>query len=269
MIADLHIHTTASDGQYSPSEMVRKARGSGIECMAITDHDTVEGVAEAFQTGKTLGVRVIRGVELSAKDDKNLHILGYNFSPEAAELKELCLTMKNSRDKRKYRIIDYLKALGVEIPLEEVEQIAGGDIIGRPHFAQVMVKHGYVSDTREAFDKYLDAGDFQRIERIKFSAEKCIGIIRRSGGRAVLAHPWQLLYTDEKLDALVSRLADCGLEGIECFYPRHTKEQQQFYLSLTKKYGLHVTGGSDFHGERVKPDVQLATYELDVNWLIV
>ncbi len=268
MTADLHIHSTASDGQYLPAVMVNKAKASGIECMAITDHDTVDGVDEAIEEGKSIGVRVIRGVEISAKDDRNLHILGYSFTPEAPSLKELCLTMKKSRDERKYRIIDYLKERGVGISLEEVEGLAGGDIIGRPHFAQIMVKHGYVSSNREAFDKYLDTPDFQSIERLKYPSDRCIAAIRNSGGKAVLAHPWQLRYPDDQLEELVIKLKSFGLEGIECYYPRHTEAQTAFYLHLAGKHGLYVTGGSDFHGERVKPGIGLATYELELDWLL-
>jgi len=235
--------------------------------MAVTDHDTIDGLEEALRAGDTQNVIVLRGVELGAREDRNLHILGYGFSSQASGLRELCQVMKDSRDKRKYRIIRFLKDRGVELSLAEVEALAGGEIIARPHFARAMVQRGYVTTVREAFDRYLDTDEYQSIERFKADAEHCIAAIRQAGGHAVLAHPWQLRYSNQNLETLVARLKELGLEGIECHYPKHTPEQVQFYLSLTGKYGLHVTAGSDFHGEKVKPDVSLVPVELDVSWL--
>jgi len=266
--SDLHTHSTASDGQYSPTELVNLAKDSGLDVLALTDHDTVDGLAEAEKAGETVGLRVLRGVELGAKEHKNLHILGYNFSQEAPELKALCQQMKDSRDERKYRIIDFLREKGVIISLAEVEELAGGEIIARPHFAQVMVKRGYVQNNREAFDFYLDTEEYQRIERFKADARTCIQAIKVSGGKVSLAHPYQLGLENDALDALVRELAEYGLDAIECYYPRHTQAQTAFYLYLAKKYGLQITGGSDFHGEKVKPDIALACIASDLSWLL-
>jgi len=266
--ADLHTHSTASDGQYAPAELVAKAKGAGIQIMALTDHDTFAGTQEAIAAGERLGVQVLRGVELSAKEYRNLHILGYCFCPDSPAISGLCEKMRAARDERKYRILDFLHSKGVELGLREVEEIAGGDVIGRPHFAQAMVRRGYVQSNREAFDRYLDTDEFQKIERFKPSARECIEAIRSAGGRACFAHPYQVRLDDGPLEDLVRSLKGWGLEGIECTYPKHTPEQQAFYLSLAEKYGLHPTGGSDFHGKKVKPDVKLAALELDVGWLI-
>lgn len=267
-ITDLHTHSTASDGQYTPSELVRLARDWGIDALALTDHDTLDGLEEAAQAGKALGVRVIPGVELGAKEYRSLHILGYRFSPQAEELSRLCTQLKQGRDERKYRMIDFLREKGVDISLAEVEELAGGGVIARPHFAQVMVRRGYVQTTREAFDRYLDTDEYQRIERQKPDARTCIEIIKTAGGLVSLAHPYQVKLEDDKLEALVKELAGYGLDAIECFYPKHTPEQQAFYRKLARTYHLHVTGGSDFHGERVKPDVSLAKVELDIDWML-
>lgn len=267
-ITDLHTHSTASDGQYTPSELVRLARDWGIDALALTDHDTLDGLEEAAQAGKALGVRVIPGVELGAKEYRSLHILGYRFSPQAKGLRQLCTQLKQGRDERKYRMIDFLREKGVDISLAEVEELAGGDVIARPHFAQVMVRRGYVQTTREAFDRYLDTDEYQRIERQKPDARTCIEIIKAAGGLVSLAHPYQVKLEDDKLEALVKELAGYGLDAIECFYPKHTPEQQAFYRKLARTYHLHVTGGSDFHGERVKPDVSLAKVELDIDWML-
>lgn len=268
MKVDLHIHTTASDGQYTPSQVVELAQKAGLECIAITDHDTIDGVEEAIAAGQKTGLRVIRGVELGAKEYKSLHILGYGYSPDAPGLRELCQKMKEGRDERKHRLIRFLAEKGVPISLEEVEEIAGGDIIARPHFAQALVKRGYVRSTQEAFDRYLDTDEYQRIKRFKVDAAACIAAIRQAGGKAVMAHPYQVRLSNEQLEALVCELKCQGLEGLECYYPRHTAEQVALYLYLAQKYGLHVTAGSDFHGERIKPDVLLKPADLDPAWLL-
>ena len=267
MIVDLHTHSTASDGQYTPLQLVRLAKEHGIEALALTDHDTLDGLDEAVCAGEAAGLRILRGVELGAKEYRSLHILGYGFASNPPELRELCSWMKRGRDERKYRIIDFLKEKGVGVTLEEVEEIAGGDIIARPHFAQALVRRGNVETTREAFDRYLDTAEYQRIERAKPSARTCIETIRKAGGKVSLAHPYQIGLADDMLEELVRQLTGYGLDAIECYYPKHTSEQQAFYLRLAERYGLHVTGGSDFHGERVKPDVRLAALKLDAEWL--
>lgn len=267
-ISDLHTHSTASDGQYTPSQLVRLAKARGLEALALTDHDAVDGLDEAVRAGDELGLQVLRGVELSARRYRSLHILGYGFSTEPSALTKLCAEMKAGRDERKYRIIDFLHEKGVDISLAEVEELAGGDVIGRPHFAQVMVRRGYVQSNREAFDCYLDTDEYQRIERQKPDARTCIETIRSAGGKVSLAHPYQVKLEDDALEALVRELAGYGLDAIECYYPRYTAQQQAFYLHLAKKYHLRVTGGSDFHGERVKPDIALAMLDLDISWLI-
>ncbi len=266
--ADLHTHSTASDGQYGPSELVGLVKECGIAVLALTDHDTVDGLNEAVQAGKSLGVKVVRGVELGAKEYRSLHILGYNFQKDAPGLCALCGNLKRGRDERKYRIIDFLHEKGVNISLSEVEALAGGDIIARPHFAQAMVRRGYVQSTREAFDRYLDTDEYQRIEREKPDARTCVETIKAAGGKVSLAHPYQVKLPNEALETLIRKLVGFGLDAIECYYPRHTPEQQAFYLHLAEKYGLHVTGGSDFHGERVKPDIQVVQLPLDLEWLL-
>lgn len=268
MIADLHTHSTASDGQYSPAQLVRMASEAGIRLLALTDHDTVSGAEEAEQAGRSMGIRVLRGVELSAREYPGLHILGYGFVSGPSGLTDLCRELRAGREQRKYRIADYLREKGLEVPLEEVEALAPGGVVGRPHFAQVMVRHGYVQTAREAFQQYLDTEDFQRIERFKATARTCVEVIKASGGKVSLAHPYQTELGEEDLEALVKRLKDYGLDAIECYYPRYTPEQTALYLRLVKKYGLHITGGSDFHGERVKPDIRLARWDLDASWLL-
>lgn len=269
MTADLHTHSTASDGQYLPGELVRLAKERGMEILALTDHDTIDGVEAAVNAGEILGLRVLPGVELGAAEYENLHILGYRVSTSPSALTALCGKFKAGRDERKFRILEFLREKGCGLTLEEVEELSGGNIIGRPHFAQAMVRRGYVETNREAFDRYLDTEEYHRkVKRFKAEARTCLEAIRSAGGKASLAHPYQMGLGDEELEALVRRLRDWGLDALECYYPKHTPEQTAFYLRLAEKYGLHVTGGSDFHGERVKPDVRLMAWELDLSWLL-
>ena len=163
--ADLHTHSTASDGQYTPADLARRAWARGIEVWALTDHDSLDGLDEAAETGRALGMQTVRGVELSAEDYPNLHILGYAFPAGSPVLEKMTAELKAGRNDRKYRIRDFLRAKGVDIPLDEVDEAAGSGVVGRPHFAQVMLRHGYVASRREAFDRYLDTPEFQEIEK--------------------------------------------------------------------------------------------------------
>ena len=268
-IADLHTHSTASDGQYAPGELIRRGKDRGLEVLALTDHDTVTGLDEAVRAGERLEMRVLRGVELSAKEYPNLHILGYGFADGPSRLAELCGEMRERRNKRKYEIIDYLRTKGVDIPLSEVEALASGGVVGRPHFARVVVSHGYAVSNREVFDRWLDTEEFQEINnRFKVNAGTCLEAIKLSGGRTSLAHPYQVGLEDTELERLIAQLKENGLDAIECYYPWHTPEQTAFYLRLAEKYDLHITGGSDFHGEKVKPDIRLAAWELELDWLL-
>lgn len=264
--ADLHTHSTASDGQHTPYELAELVKRRGTEVWALTDHDSVKGVEEARAAGEALGLRVIQGVELSADDYLNLHILGYNFS--ASALQNWLDGLQGGRNDRKYRIRDFLRTKGFEIPLDEVDEEAKGGSVGRPHFAMVMLRHGMVTTRKEAFDRYLDTPEFQEIEKgTKPSARECVELLKAAGGKVSLAHPYQIVLNGETLDELVRRLKGYGLDAIECYYPIHTTEQTEEYLRLAEKHNLYVTGGSDFHGEKRKPDHPLAAWALDLDWL--
>ena len=268
-LCDLHTHSTASDGQYTPTELAALVKERGAEVWALTDHDTADGVREAMDAGKRLGLRVIAGIELSAREYDTFHILGYGYDADDPGLAAFCARMKANRGERALRIIGYLRENGMPLTLREVEAIAGGAAVGRPHFAQAMVKRGYAASNREAFDRWLDTGEFHdRVERVKPSARECVETIKGAGGKASLAHPYQIGVDDGALEDVVRELKSYGLDAIECRYPKYTPEQQALYLRLAEKYGLRATGGSDFHGERVKPDVALAAWELDVDWLL-
>jgi len=242
---DLHVHTTASDGELSPYEVMRKALREGVEILSITDHDTLEGL-EGFTPE---GVIFIPGVEISARFDKTLHILGYGINPQNDALRETLFDLQRKRSMRNEMMLERAKAIGFELSMEELQEIAGNDVIGRPHFARLMVKKGYVSSYEEAFEKYLGKGKILYVEKEKLDPEKVIELILEAGGIPILAHPYQTGLEGKELEEFIKRLKKYGLKGIEVFYPEHTDNMVEEYLKLSRKYDLLVTGGSDFHGE--------------------
>lgn len=257
---DLHIHTTRSDGQFSPKGTMRLAKKAGVTVAAVTDHDTVAGLAEAAEAAKNLEMDFFPGIELSVQGERELHILGYGIDRESPELLTFCKAQKDSRVERVGHILAYLARKGVPVTIEDVLKVNHGAATGRPHFARTLVEKGYVSSTEEAFDKFLTTDEYyEKVERKKATPAEGMEVLRRAGGVAVLAHPHWLHLSGEALEKLVRRLIADGLSGIEVYYSRHTPEQTREYLSLAKKYDLLVTCGSDFHGYAVKPDISLGT----------
>lgn len=259
---DLHVHSTASDGQYTPVELLEMAKRKGVTALALTDHDTVAGLREAQEAARRVGVMFIPGIEISVKAEGvggEFHILGYGIRPEHPVIQEMCRRFVELRRQREEKIFAFLAERNVSLTREQVECYAANGLVARPHFARAMVKAGYVSTVREAFDRYLAIPEFDRIERPKPSPEEGIARILRAGGIPVLAHPVQLGLDDETLERLLHRLKEAGIKGLECHYSTHTPEQTDYYLSLARKEGLTVTGGSDFHGEKIKPDIALGT----------
>jgi len=254
MLVDLHVHTTASDGTYEPEQILEAARQEGIEVISITDHDTIDGLAEVPK-GETFVV-FIPGVEISAEYPSTLHILGYGIDPEN---KELCSTLdklQRYRNRRNEFMLERMRNFGFHIEMEELIEEAGGELIGRPHFANLMVKKGYVSSYQEAFDKYLKKGAPLYMDKKRLSPERAIELIHAAGGITVLAHPYQAETDPERLERLVQSLVNHGLDGIEVFYSQHSQTQIEEYLHLAKKYDLLITAGSDFHGKN-KPNIPL------------
>ncbi|MFR4199095.1 MAG: PHP domain-containing protein [Ruminococcus sp.] len=256
---DLHIHTTCSDGQFTPEETMRLAAEAGVTVAAVTDHDTVSGISRARQTAQQLGMTFFSGIEISVQYTRELHILGYGIDADSAAAGVL-------RGKRQEPAGAHITDAGISAPawcvisLEDVRRCNQGRTSGRPHFARALVELGYAGSIQDAFEKYLATPAFYaEAERPKPSPEKGIAVIRQAGGVAVLAHPHQLKLEGPELEALLQQLISLGLQGIEAHYSRHTAEQTRLYLQLAEKYGLLVTSGSDFHGPSVKPDIQLGS----------
>ncbi|MBI4372143.1 MAG: PHP domain-containing protein [Candidatus Omnitrophica bacterium] len=248
---DLHTHTIHSDGTCTPKELVQLAKEKNLSCIALTDHDTLSGIREAQEEGHRVGLEVIAGVEISVIfEPGTMHILGYFVDRNSKILQEGLSEIQDARRKRNPQIIEKLNALGMNISLEEVESQSGGDQVGRPHFARVLVNKGYVKNFEEAFNQYLAKGAPAYVDKRKMSSREAIEMIEEAGGVASLAHPKQL-----KLDALPERfeqtleqLKSEGLKGLEVYSSCQSKEEAARYLKTAERLGLFVTGGSDFHG---------------------
>ncbi len=257
-IIDLHTHTTYSDGELTPYELMTKAKSIGCTRIAITDHDTVAGIAEGRKAALELGIDFISGIEISTQEQEEVHILGYGIDETNELLCQKCQEFAESRAKRAEKICEFLACHGIHVDLDEVCNIAGGEVIGRPHFAEYLEKHGYVSSRKEAFSRYLNTYAFhQAVKRQKPTPEEAIQLIHQVGGKAVLAHPGLLKKNSMEVDLFIATLKRAGLDGIECIYNKHTPSQTEKFLALARKYNLKTGCGSDFHGEHVKPDVEL------------
>jgi hypothetical protein len=250
--ADLHTHTTASDGTQSPADNVRLAAEAKLAVVAITDHDTVSGVKEAQAAGERIGVQVVPGVEISTTaGGQDIHVLGYGIDVDDSQLLARLQQLRETRDRRNELLLERLGGLGMPLTMEDVRAEAAAvkrkdDTIGRPHIAAALLRRGYVSTVQEAFDRYLAKGGAAYVEVPRIAPETAIAWIREAGGAPVLAHPG--LYED---DELVERLArDGGLAGIEAYHADHGPEEERKYAALADRYGLLVTAGSDFHGFR-------------------
>ena len=264
---DLHIHSTASDGTLTPTEIVQSALKSTKSekdpiVIALTDHDTVAGVSEFLKEAKKYKERVtaIPGVEISTNyHGVEIHILGYNVDPENKELLEQLKICRESRDGRNEKIISRLQAEGFQITMEDIKPEDPNETIARPHIAKQLMKKKYVSSVKEAFDKYLAEGRSCYVERIMPTPQEAIALIRNSGGIPVLAHLmyYKKLNAAEK-EVLVSELKEAGLEGIEAYYNTYTPVEEEYVSSLAKQNALLLTGGTDFHGQN-KPHISLFT----------
>ena len=261
---DLHSHTTASDGTFTPRELVQEAVRRGVRALALTDHDSTDGIAPALdEAARHPLLEIVPGIEINCDvEGAEIHVLGYCMDYGAAWFQDFCARQREERRTRVHRMAERLAALGLPIDAERVFAIVREGSAGRPHVAQVMVERGYVKTVREAFDRYLGSGKPAHVPRVKLSPADAVRLIRRAGGVPVLAHPG-LADRDE----LIPELIAAGLMGIESYYPEHSAAQTGAYVQICKDRGLVATGGSDFHGPRVRagslgiPAVPMAVWE--------
>jgi predicted metal-dependent phosphoesterase TrpH len=248
MAADLHVHTTFSDGDETPEEVVNKAKEAGLKTIAITDHDVVDGIKPAEIQGEKVGVNVIPGVEFTTElPNAEIHILGYHIDSNNKSLKDFLLKVQESRRKRIHKITDKLQKLGVDVSAEKVFEFAGGASAGRPHVARALMDMGVVKSIREAFSKYLEWKGPAYVSHYKLSPEGAIKLILDVGGVPVFAHP-----ATSGCDEIIPDLLAAGLKGIEVYYPGMAPNAIEYYLNLAEKLDLVVTGGTDYHGSGKK-----------------
>lgn len=258
-LTDLHTHSTASDGTFSPSEVAALAKEAGLASVALTDHDTTDGLDEFMEAGRSLGIETIPGIELAAGyKNTELHIVGLFVDYKSSALKESMEFIVNERNERNKKMIKALSRIGMEISLRELEENAGGNIITRAHYANVMVNRGYVKNKEEAFDRYISSGRPGYVERETLTPKTCIEVIRKSGGIPVLAHATLYGYGYLEIHNLVGELKGYGLMAMETMYSTYTPRQSEELRKICEYYKLMKSGGSDFHGLN-KPDIKIGT----------
>jgi len=262
---DLHIHSTASDGTFSPLEILNLAQSINLGAISITDHDTIDGTKEALAIGIPPSINFLTGVEISAAPPPpfsfpgSFHILGYAINIDDFILNQTLAKLQEARKNRNPGIIKLLNRMGFELTLNEIRKDFGECQLGRPHIAKQMVKKGFVQSVAEAFDKYLAKGQPAYVDKYRVDCDRAIEVIRNAGGIPVLAHPVLLeIKNDNVFKKLISRLKEMGLKGIEVYYPEHTPDLIARYTEIANRHGLLITGGTDFHGS-IKPEIKMGS----------
>ena len=245
-VVDLHLHTLASDGRLSPTELVRLVARQGLKTVAITDHDTTDGLAEAFEAAREFpSLRIIPGIELSADvPGDEVHVLGYFINPDDADLQAELLRFRAGRVDRAKTMVEKLAQLGIHVEWERVQHFAGDGAVGRPHIAMALVEAGYCQEPKDAFPEYLGRNGLAYVERVKLTPAEAVGMIRRAGGAAVLAHP---AYMND-MEAGIANLSGIGLAGMEVHYAKYRDDTIRQLARLARQYELIPCGGSDYHG---------------------
>ena len=252
---DLHIHSTASDGTFTPAEILKRASGLEMRTIALTDHDTVLGIPEALEAAEKYGIELIPGIEMSVDYVGTYEILGYYIDYKNEEFLEKLEKRNVWRIERMLETINVLNSLGYDITKEEVQEIAGKGSIGRPHIANALIKKGYFNTMQEVFNTLLGAGKKAYVKAKNYSIEEVVQIILKAGGVPVLAHPYLMKMSDERLEEELKKLVSYGLKGIEAYYSESVPSKTKYHLELAEKYGLLVTCGSDFHGLNKKNEI--------------
>lgn len=263
MFGDLHIHTTKSDGTCEPNEIVKLAKNADLSVVAITDHDTVDGIDEAKEASRLYGVEVIPGIELNSYDDRqDVHILGYFIDYKNDNFVKRLKDIRESRTIRAKLIISKLNAMNINITYSDVSSYTKGSFVGRPHIARAIVKAGYAKSVKEAFDKYIGENSPAYVKRYRLHPFESIRMIANAGGIPVLAHPG--LLTDK---GIIKHLIANGLKGIEVYHSKHSKSDTDFFKNFALENNLLITGGSDFHGVEVDNTYLLGTVKLDYEYI--
>ena len=256
---DLHLHTTASDGADSPARVTELAAALGVAAIAVTDHDTVAGVPEAVAAGERLGVEVVPGIEVSSDyRDNNVHVLGYFLDVASPALTPVLDWVRVEGEERNRKLCAMLAADGFDIDVEQLRAAYPDAVLGRPHIAEFLMRKGYVRSVTEGFDRYLEVGRPYFLPKRRIPFDKAVETILAAGGVPTLAHPLWYRYPRNEVTEMIEYAVDRGVRALECYYSDHTPEQQAWLLSQAERYGLGVSGGSDYHGER-KPDIAIGS----------
>jgi len=251
------MHTTFSDGHFSPSELLLKVKENNINIVSITDHDSVNAIEESIAIGKDLGIQVIPGVEISTDvENQEVHLLGYFLDINSTDLQKYLSFFRDERFQRAKRMVRNLNNLGFEISMDDVLEVAKGSAIGRPHVALVMLEKGYVEDFYEAFHKYLRDGGPAYERKIHVSPKSALKLINNAGGLSFIAHPSNMK------ESILMTLINAGVDGIEVTHPSHSNYQKKFYRGIVNQYCLLESGGSDFHGGKKNDEQNLGKYLL-------
>jgi predicted metal-dependent phosphoesterase TrpH len=256
---DLHCHSVFSDGTYTPEELVKLAEEAGLTALALTDHDTVDGLPRFLAAGASSPVETISGIELSAEyAPAPLHLLGLCIDPASAALQEVLEWVRAGRTERNVRILEKLNALGYDLTHDEIRKHSATDLIGRPHFAAALIEKGHFKHRQHIFRQLLGKGKAAYADRRRLTPEACVEHICAAGGVAVIAHPGQMRLSRRNLRRLVKKLKEHGLGGLEVYHPTHPPHQVSFLENVCEEFDLIATGGSDFHGA-LTPDRHLGT----------
>lgn len=265
-IIDMHAHTNYSDGDLSPQDLIRLAIDKRIGTLAITDHDTIEGIKKVNRNEDIIvdtGIEIINGIELSAKSDKGgMHILGYGIDLNNVSLNKKMTDLRDNSINSVLSIMEQIKRdYGIRFGYDDIKELVNANHnLGRPDLAKLCVKYGYATTSQDAFDKYLiEAHNKTRQTSKGLQYQECLELITNSGGIPVLAHPKSLELSEKEFLILLKEMISCGLKGIEVYHSSHSKEEMDHYLEIANQYGLLISGGSDFHGKTVKPDIELGT----------
>lgn len=264
MSVDLHLHTTYSDGSYTPQELIKKAKKLAFSAIAVTDHDTIAGIQKCLNAGQKHNLEVIPGVEFNTLlNETDVHILGYFIDYQNKELIELLDKIKKERRERIEKVVQLLKEIyNFNITLDEIREISADNILGRGHIARLLTKKGYVKNWEEVFDSYIGKGQPAYVKRKKITPFKAIDIIKKANGIPVIAHPGLI-----NNDHIVQQIINYGIVGIEVYYLEHTENQIKYYQQLAKENSLLITGGSDCHGPKNKDGLRLGKIHLDNSYL--
>ena len=253
---DLHTHSTCSDGSMSPEELIRHAKAEGLSALALTDHDTVDGLSRAQREAKAVNLEFIPGIEFSVISDAETHIVGLFIDPTEPRFAKALEDIRQERTQRNQMTQERLFAIGLPVTAEEARKEAGTNLIGRAHFAKVMVKKGFAASIKDAFDRYLAAGKPAYCRVRSLTAEEGIRLIKDAGGVAVAAHLHHIKKEGDELEDYLRELKSYGLDGIEGIYSEYTPQMTRDYQALAKKLDLFLSGGSDFHGS-MKPHIAI------------